>query len=163
MAYIDKFETEDTQLISLLVQDPVYYVRQQFVERICRYAANGHLPCSFTILLVLVAHEPEPTLKEKAKNFIIRQAKNQRSEGQELLEHEFVRLIHLLAHHPDFSREEEDVKLFESYLDFFIDAVATSENVSYIYYMSGQLKMVRDRSSENSEVDNFNVANLYIE
>lgn len=92
-----------------------------------------------------------------------------------------VRLIHLLAHHPDFSTDVEDLKTFSRYsylylsmprssfpvvisdiclasincryLEFFLDCVATKENVSLLYYLSLKVKTVRDaRSSEYDSV-----------
>jgi sister-chromatid-cohesion protein PDS5 len=66
-----------------------------------------------------------------------------------------VDFAHLLAHHPDFSMETDDLQTFEVYLKFFLDTLATSENIAFLYYAGAQLKMVRTRNSEKS-------INLYV-
>jgi sister-chromatid-cohesion protein PDS5 len=66
-----------------------------------------------------------------------------------------VDFVHLLAHHPDFSMETDDLQTFEVYLKFFLDALATSENIAFLYYAGAQLKMVRTRNSDKS-------INLYV-
>jgi sister-chromatid-cohesion protein PDS5 len=71
------------------------------------------------------------------------------------LEHYFVDFAHLLAHHPDFTMDTDDLQTFEVYLKFYLDTLATAENISFLYYASAQLKMVRDKHSENS-------LNLYV-
>lgn len=65
----------------------------------------------------------------------------------------FARFIHLLAHHPDFSREPEEIQQFTRYIDFFLDCLATPESVSFLYYLASRLKGVRDSESQgHSEV-----------
>lgn len=95
----------------------------------------------------------------------------QRVEYFELL---FVRLLHILAHHPDFSTEHEDLLdlakyvfyiLFPNvhnpmirrrYIQFYLDLVATSENVPLLYHLATKGKTVRDHSSfVHSEVSSY--------
>lgn len=64
-----------------------------------------------------------------------------------------VRLLHLLAHHPNFSLDVQDLRITSKYIEFYMDCVANNENVSLLYYLAGQLKTVRDAESQNdSEV-----------
>lgn len=88
-----------------------------------------------------------------------------------------VRLLHLLAHHPDFSPEVDDLKTFARYedispqqllealtrqlttasvdcfryIEFFLDCVLTKENVALLYYLALKCKTVRD--SKSAEFD----------
>lgn len=82
----------------------------------------------------------------------------------------FVRLLHTLAHHPDYSLEETelpDIARLElfclsrrllmlilcRYIEFYLDCVANSENSSMLYHLALKLKTVRDAESEEySEV-----------
>ena len=145
--YQSLIEPLDAEILSLLMQDPVYQVRSRFIEKLGQCLVAQTIPIHYIILLTLVAHDPDQELKAKCKNVLVRHS---RQTGQ-MVEQTFVRLIHLLAHHPDFSSEAEDVALFEAYIYFFLDAVANADNVSYLYYMAGQLKLVRDKTSENSD------------
>jgi sister chromatid cohesion protein PDS5 len=84
----------------------------------------------------------------------------------------FIRLLHLLAHHPDFGTTKEELLdaamyvvfsiiftpwkltlLFISYIQFYLDLMATSENISLLYHLSFKGKNVRDSESHSgSEV-----------
>ncbi len=70
----------------------------------------------------------------------------------DLLELSYVRLLHMLSHHPDFGADLESLQLFAKYIEFFLETVSSSENISYLYIVSGQLKVVRDVLSETSDV-----------
>ena len=90
----------------------------------------------------------------------------------EHLELIFIELLHLLAHHPDFGTTKEELldsamyivssimfawwkltKWFISYVQFYLDLMATSENISLLYYLSFAGKRVRDSESHSgSEV-----------
>jgi hypothetical protein len=70
----------------------------------------------------------------------------------DLLELSYVRLLHMLSHHPDFGDDLESLQLFAKYIEFFLETVSSSENISYLYIVSGQLKVVRDVLSETSDV-----------
>ena len=64
------------------------------------------------------------------------------------MEHHFPEFCHILAHHPDFSVDELDS--FERYCTFFLETIATSDNISYLYQLANQMKTVRDRFLEDS-------------
>ncbi|KAG8885366.1 hypothetical protein FRB97_001441 [Tulasnella sp. 331] len=60
----------------------------------------------------------------------------------------FVRLLHLLAHHPDFSADAEGLADMSKYIAFFVDLLATSDNVSLLFHLAGRTKTVRDSESQ---------------
>ena len=105
--------------------------------------------------LTLAAHEPEASLKARAKGALIRIAIFKRSadgvsKKGKLLETFFSDFCQLLSHHPDFSMDYEDLELFESYVQFYLETVATDENISYLYASAAQLKMVKDKYLDDS-------------
>lgn len=64
-----------------------------------------------------------------------------------------VRLLHLLIHHPDFELSLEALQSVLKHIEFYVDCVANSENVSLMYYLIGQLKAVQDVDPDfNNEV-----------
>jgi len=91
----------------------------------------------------------------------------------------FVRLIHLIAHHPDYTNEPEDLKSIARwvlvtslslvlplsrhetgpfrrfdyrYIEFYLDLVMAKENVSLLYALSAKVKTVKDRDPQYSKV-----------
>ncbi|KAJ3090604.1 hypothetical protein HK102_003230 [Quaeritorhiza haematococci] len=162
--YKKMIEVSDFIKLTLIVQDPIYQVRNAMIEKLCKCLQNKEVPFSFITAIMLAAHEPEEELKNKAKGFIARKAKQQRqpdepavqnSASNTLVESMIVRFVHLLSHHPDFAKDIEDLHMFAAYIDFFLDAVGTSENVSFMYHMVAKVKTMRDRHADDSE-------NLYI-
>ncbi|KAJ3361606.1 hypothetical protein HDU91_003842, partial [Kappamyces sp. JEL0680] len=153
-AYAPAFEIDDFNKISLLVQDQVYYVRNMFIESLCEALVYKKVAIKYAVWLLLAAHEPEADLKLRVKHFVQKRAKEQRdqdvSKRHALLEHHFVDFCFLLSHHPDFSTDKEDLKLFEAYVLFFLECLGTAENISYFYATASQMKTVRDKTMEDS-------------
>lgn len=57
------------------------------------------------------------------------------------------RLVHLLAHHPDFSaqdRDDEDLINFSVYFSYYFDAIVSAENLVLVYHYSQRIKQVQD-------------------
>jgi sister-chromatid-cohesion protein PDS5 len=150
----EHLEPLDFAKLGLLVQDPIFSVREKFQDTICNLVAEEKLGAKYCILLLLAAHEPERELRTKLKAFVSRQARRGRlamKSSSNVVETYYVDFLHLLSHHPDFSFASEDLKLFEVYIRFFLEAVAVSDNVSYLYCVSAQLKSVKDRLAADSE------------
>lgn len=155
------FEPTDFNTLALLMQDPVYHLRNTFVEKMCAALSGRKIAPKFAMGLMLSAQEPEEVLKSKVAGFLIKTAKVMRNEGtfcddvdpskkKVLLEHHFPEFCHLLSHHPDFSTVKSELKTFELYVTFFLDTIATSENISYLYALASQMKTVKDRFMEDS-------------
>jgi len=69
-----------------------------------------------------------------------------------MIEYALVYLIHIIAHHPDYSTDLKDLQYSALYIEFFLEAVATAENVSFLYSLAAQLKEYRDLYSTDSHV-----------
>lgn len=78
----------------------------------------------------------------------------------------FARLLHLLAHHPDFSTDPDDIAMtaqcarlllasfwstvtrVRRYIRFYLENIAGSENISFLYHLAAVLKTVRDAATD---------------
>lgn len=70
---------------------------------------------------------------------------------QRHLEQPFVRLVHLLAHHPDFDgddHDDDDIATMSKYVEMYIDCVATEQNAPYLYHLALKIKTVRDKDGD---------------
>ncbi|KAI8807417.1 armadillo-type protein [Cladochytrium replicatum] len=140
--------------LALTIQDPIFEVRNQFVEKLLKYLLRRKMSMNFLSMLALAAHDPETTFKAKVKSFLTKQGEIQRAGSQEnaAVESLLPRVIHLLSLHPDFSTEPEALTLLAGYLEFFVDAVATSESVSYMYHLAGKIKLAKDKHSDTENI-----------
>ncbi|XP_006463974.1 hypothetical protein AGABI2DRAFT_225984, partial [Agaricus bisporus var. bisporus H97] len=132
----------------LTIQDTCYGVRSTFLNKLITLYMTRKLPPPFGVVFFLTVHDPEEDVKGNAATCVRALLKKlnpqQRVEYFELL---FVRLLHILAHHPDFSTEHEDLLDLAKYIQFYLDLVATSENVPLLYHLATKGKTVRDHSS----------------
>jgi sister-chromatid-cohesion protein PDS5 len=47
------------------------------------------------------------------------------------------------------------------YIDFFLNAVATAENVAYLYFMAAKIKMAKDANVDDSTVSSFSIDSFF--
>ncbi|RUS17197.1 armadillo-type protein [Endogone sp. FLAS-F59071] len=156
--YEDMITTQDFETLALTIQDSCNYVRSLFAQRLIKYLGARRIHTRYYAVLMLVAHEPEAELKIQVKTFLTREAKSKqiREDNALLFEMTIARLIHVLAHHPDFSTSIQDLHIFAIYIDLFFDCVANADNVSFLYYVASRIKMVRDATTPDAS------DNLYV-
>ncbi|KAG0342315.1 hypothetical protein BG000_005598 [Podila horticola] len=144
--------------LALIIQDPVFRVRHGLAKRIMKYIRKKDLHVRHLAVLFLAAHEPEVEWKKIIRDFLLQTSRTQES-GNKLMHNELTlaRLIHLLANHPDFaaklpeddasgpheSHSINDLTLSAKYIEFYLDTMANSENISLIFYIASLLKTVR--------------------
>ncbi|KAG0267491.1 hypothetical protein BG011_004525 [Mortierella polycephala] len=150
----------DYSHLALVIQDPVYRVRHGLASRIMKYLRSKELHIRYLAVLILAAHEPEDEWRMQVRNFLIHQSKSQESAESNLMLNELTlaRVMHLLANHPDFvlktspdnvfsdaqeTHTVEDLNLAARYIEFYLETMANSENVSLIFYIASLLKTVR--------------------
>ncbi|KAF9571866.1 hypothetical protein EC968_010594 [Mortierella alpina] len=152
----------DYRRLALVMQDTIFGVRQGFATRVMKYIRSKELHIRYLAVLFLGAHEPELEWRQKVRGFLIQQSRGQAgAEDSKLMLNELslARLLHLLANHPDFvitGRSEADVftettkqhsvddlNLTARYIEFYLETMANSENVSLIFYIVTLLKTVR--------------------
>ncbi|KAH6587489.1 hypothetical protein BASA61_006214 [Batrachochytrium salamandrivorans] len=145
----------DLRRMSLLVQDPVYHVRNNFIIKLCACIQSTQAPSEYIIMLFFIAHEPDVTLKNQVRGFVTRRAKQIRNcddtSQAPLVENTFGSFLHLASHHPDFSASQDDLESSEGYARFFLDTVATAENIALLYSIATKIKTVKDKHSSDSE------------
>ncbi|KAF9443853.1 ARM repeat-containing protein [Macrolepiota fuliginosa MF-IS2] len=132
----------------LTIQDTCYGVRSTFLNKLIVLFMSRKLPPAFSVIFFLTVHDPEEDVKTSAeacvRSLLRKLSPAQRVEYFELM---FVRLLHTLAHHPDFGTEHDDLLDLAKYLKFYLGLIATSENVSLLYNLTQKGKTVRDHAS----------------
>ncbi|EMD34698.1 hypothetical protein CERSUDRAFT_116889 [Gelatoporia subvermispora B] len=134
--------------LAITLQDPSYFVRIKFITKLVAFLSVRKLPLRFNVIPFLAVHDPEADVKNKAKAYVVYA---QRAMPKQLrlvsFDMNFIRLIHLLAHHPDFAISEENLPDVAKYIEFFLDLVANAENVALLYHLALKAKTVRDADS----------------
>ncbi|KAG0073323.1 hypothetical protein BGZ89_006616 [Linnemannia elongata] len=174
-AYEKMVAVSDFSRLALVIQDPVYRVRHGFATRIMKYLRAKELHIRYLAVLILVAHEPEVDWKAQVQKFLTIQSKSQAIDSNLMLnELTLARALHLLSNHPDFvikvtddddkdvfggalpTHSVQDLNLAAKYIEFYLDTMANSENISLIFYVASLMKTVRFANP------NDNTHNLYV-
>ncbi|KAI0777199.1 hypothetical protein BD413DRAFT_514292 [Trametes elegans] len=135
--------------IALTIQDPVYQVRMTFLNKLVALLSKGKLPPQYNIIPFLSVHDPEADVKSKAQAYVTYGLRAvPKAQRLARFETTFIRLLHLLAHHPDFKIEHEYLPDIAKYIQFYLDLVASNENVSLLYHLALKAKTVRDADSQ---------------
>ncbi|KAG5654557.1 hypothetical protein H0H81_000082 [Sphagnurus paluster] len=147
--------------LAVTVQDTCYNVRISFLTKLVSLLQPRKLQPSYNVIPFLTIHDPEDDVKAMATSYITGALKKMkpsiRTEHMEII---FIRLLHLLAHHPDFKKVHDDLVDIAKYIQFYIDTVATSENVSLLYHLAMKGKSVRDSESHTYTENLYVIAEL---
>ncbi|KAK9451020.1 armadillo-type protein [Limtongia smithiae] len=135
---------KDINSLSLLVQDTNFQVRQAFIDKLKMYLAREQLPEKYIPIMFLMAYEPEDEVKDELVMWIRARLAKQNQQKGTVLENCFPRLLHLLAHHPDYGTNVDDLLDSAQYLIFYMNTVVTEQNISLIFYFAQRVKQVRD-------------------
>ncbi|KAI9305906.1 hypothetical protein BJ944DRAFT_160861 [Cunninghamella echinulata] len=157
--YQDTMNIKNFEQLGLLLQDTCYYVRYEFGTFLMSGLKSNELHPRYYVLLFLCAHEPEEAFLKTVQNFIRRRASFIES-VMTSRDMSFIRLIHLLAHHPDFTTEDEDLITFAHFIEFYLSCIATSENISYLYHASQKIKTSVDIVSEEKSINSHVLADI---
>lgn len=131
-------------------QDPCYEVREALFTKMVKYLGARKLGFRYLTILLLVAFEPEESLRESVRIFLQKTFQALKATPNSALPETLLyRLIHMLAHHPDFSTDLDDIKLNAKYIEFYLDLLANPENVSYLYFLASGLKSAYDVMGES--------------
>ena len=148
--------------LALVAQDPVLNVRSSFLQRLKKYLVQQKLPQRFYTIPFLLAFEPNASLRadnttwirSRTAAFHALQAQKSSSKASVVMESVFARLLSLLAHHPDYDNTAEDLVEFARYLLYYLQPVATEENLSMIYHLAQRVKQSRDAVDPSSGYNN---------
>jgi sister-chromatid-cohesion protein PDS5 len=156
---LDSFLTPaDFVQLSLVTHDPCPQVRKGFSEKLMKYLGQGRLPSRFYTVLFFLAHEPDRNIKNSTMTWIRSRRAAFAARKETVLESVFARLLSLLAHHPDFDKDDDVLKLMSEYIMYYLKSVATEENLSLIFHVAQRVKGVADGIAPSRQADE----NLYI-
>ncbi|KAH4180122.1 hypothetical protein HBI81_180510 [Parastagonospora nodorum] len=156
---LDSFLTPaDFVQLALVTHDPCPQVRKGFSEKLMKYLGQGRLPSRFYTVLFFLAHEPDRNIKSSTMTWIRSRRAAFAARKDTVLESVFARLLSLLAHHPDFDKEDEVLKLISEYILYYLKCVATEDNLSLIFHVAQRVKGVADGIEPSRQADE----NLYI-
>ena len=141
--------------LATVAQDQEDPVRRLFLQRLKKYLGKTRLSSRFYVIPFLLAFEPSQDIKSDTTTWIRSRATHfsalptQRTSGgvsqqNTVLEFVFARLISLLAHHPDYSPETDDLVDFSRYIIFYLRNVATADNISLIFHIAQRVKQTRN-------------------
>nr|WJN24945.1 cohesin maintenance factor [Sporisorium sorghi] len=148
--------------LAFTVQDESFNVRSRVLHKLLSLLQARRIDGRFLAMAFLAAYDPE----EENRNIVLRYcqaaARSMPAEQRlKLLDMSLPRLLHLLAHHPDFSREtREDLMQFVRYLEFFLEALAGAANVSVLFYLATRVKGVRDAESQGASENLYALSEL---
>ncbi|KAK3902778.1 armadillo-type protein [Staphylotrichum tortipilum] len=135
---------EDFDALALTCQDPVQEVRHGFVKKLQKYLADSKLRSRFYTVVFLMAFEPSAEFKQRTETWIRSRARHFQDHKQPVLEAVMARLLSLLAHHPDYSAELDELVDHARYLLFYVSLVATEANLGLIYKYAERVKQTQD-------------------
>ncbi|KAF9482670.1 hypothetical protein BDN70DRAFT_399452 [Pholiota conissans] len=138
--------------LAAFIQDPCYEVRNIFLTKAIALLQPRKLPPKFNLLPFLTLLDPEPASKIIASAYVANaKSRMPRAVKVECLEMIFIRYLHLLAHHPDYGTGQPDeIVEMAGYIQFYLDLIASSENISLLYHLAQKGKTVRDPESHGS-------------
>jgi sister chromatid cohesion protein PDS5 len=150
-----------------LIQKP-HEVRSGVTGQLKKYLGQGRLNHRWFTPLFILAFDPHTELrmstltwlKSRVQHFARQQ---QQAKAQDKRAHENVmeslmaRLISFLAHHPDYPLKDsdgydDDLIEFCKYFVFYLQAVASEDNLSLIYHVAQRPKQARDGVSGTDEM-----------
>ncbi|OTA66456.1 hypothetical protein K449DRAFT_325916 [Hypoxylon sp. EC38] len=138
------FSHADFNQLAFLTQDPSAMVRRLFVEKLQKYLVQNKLRPRFYTMIFLTAFEPDASFKNQIETWIRSRARFFRDAKQNVMESTMGRLISLLAHHPDYGTEVEDLIDHARYILYYVSNVATEDNFGMIYKYAERVKQTRD-------------------
>ncbi|KAL9028362.1 MAG: hypothetical protein Q9196_003267 [Gyalolechia fulgens] len=144
-----------------VAQDSEKPVRSGFLQRLKKYLNNQKLPPRFYTIPFLLAFEPSDELKvdvttwikSRAAAFASAKATGASTRANTVMESVFARLLSVLSYHPDYASAPEDLIDFSRYIIFYLQNVATADNLSLIYHIAQRVKQCRDAVSYSPAPD----------
>ncbi|KAJ6631101.1 armadillo-type protein [Mycena sp. CBHHK59/15] len=136
--------------LAIVVQDTCFDVRQIFLKKLITLSHPPRVPPRYNVIPFLTVHDPEVDVKALAMSYINgvlrRLPPAKRVQHMEII---FIRLLHLLAHHPDFATSHEELIDIAAYIKFYLQQIANSDTISLLYHLAMKGKTVRDGESQH--------------
>ena len=149
--------------LALVAQDSIQDVRAGFLQRLKKYLHHQKLAQRFYTIPFLFAFEPSDEVRSdvttwiKSRATVFSNIKSQQlgssSKVNTVMESVIARLISLLSHHPDYASDAEELIDLSRYFIFYLQNVATEDNISLIYHIAQRVKACRDAVSSTPAPD----------
>ncbi|KAL8807815.1 MAG: hypothetical protein Q9182_000464 [Xanthomendoza sp. 2 TL-2023] len=149
--------------LAVVAQDSIQEVRAGFLQRLKKYLHHQKLPQRYYTIPFLFAFEPIEQIRSDVTTWIKSRAvafsniKAQQmgpsTKVSTVMESIIARLISLLSHHPDYANEAEELVDLSRYIIFYLQNVATEDNLSLIYHIAQRVKACRDAISPTPAQD----------
>lgn len=150
--YDDLFDAASFNKLAEVIQDPSIQVRRHFMEKLQNLLARGMLKPRFYTMVFLAAFEPVKEIKARVETWVRSRTRFYAEMKKPVMEAVMGRLIPLLAHHPDYSDDADDLADFSQYFLLYLNTVANEDNISHIYKYAERVKQTRDAlNPENSD------------
>ncbi|KAJ7160887.1 armadillo-type protein [Mycena filopes] len=135
--------------LALVVQDTAFEVRISYLRKLVKLSHPQKVPAHYNVIPFLTVHDPENDVKSLAKSYVTGvMQKMPAAKRVQHMEMMFIRLLHLLAHHPDFATSQEEMLDIAKYIQFYIGQIGNSDTISLLYHLAMKAKTVRDSESE---------------
>ncbi|KAK4198159.1 putative sister chromatid cohesion protein PDS5 [Triangularia verruculosa] len=146
----DLLTPEDFNALALTTQDAAQEVRHGFVRTLQKYLVDDKLRARFYTMIFLMAFEPNTEFKQRTETWIRSRARHYASTKQYVLEAVLGRLFSLLAHHPDYSSDPEELVDHARYILFYVSLVATEANLGLLSKYAERAKQTQDALNPES-------------
>lgn len=163
---------QNFERIAYTLSYPPFAVRRGLVEQLKKYLSTSKLHHRWLTILFLLVVEPDTPLRTstlawlKSRNLAMIRAQKQvrvvngdkktQTSSSNIMELLLARLISLLAHHPDYPDPQQpdyEAEMFDmaKYIIYYLQAVATEDNLSLIFHVSQRLKQAQDALHPDSD------------
>ncbi|TFY67169.1 hypothetical protein EVJ58_g1799 [Rhodofomes roseus] len=164
LATVEAFSNEITEnciLVAITIQDPCYQVRITFMDKLVGLLTARKLGPNYNVIPFLAVHDPEADVINRAKAYVMTALRSiPKVFRLQQFEVVFIRLLHLVAHHPDFAVNAETLPDLAKYVEFYLEHVATAENISLLYHLAMKAKTVRDAVSHKYSENLYAISEL---
>lgn len=147
----DILTPKDFNKLALFTQDAVQEVRHGFISKLQKYLAEGKLRTRFYTIVFLTAFEPHTEFKQRTETWIRSRARYYQENKQPVLEATMARLLSVLAHHPDYRTDPDELVDHARYIIFYVSLVATESNLGLIFKYAERVKQTADSLDPTSD------------
>ncbi|EOO04414.1 hypothetical protein UCRPA7_88 [Phaeoacremonium minimum UCRPA7] len=156
----DMLPPDDFNALATVTQDSHPQVRRAFIEKLQKYLVQAKLRPKFYTIIFLAAFEPAQDFKQRIETWIRSRVHHYQVSGQPVMEAIMARLLSLLAHHPDFSTDSDDLVDHARYILFYVSNVATESNLGLIFRYAERVKQTRDAINPDMSENLYVVSDL---
>ncbi|KAL5877658.1 Sister chromatid cohesion protein pds5 [Pyricularia oryzae] len=143
---------DDFNRLAEVAQDGQRNVRHGFIAKLQKYLALGQLRPRWYTVAFLTVYEPDEDFRQNVETWIRSRSRHFRETNSPLMESTLPRLIHLLAHHPDFDHDTDSLVSHARYILFYVSNVASESNLGMLFKYAERTKQTQDAlDTEKSE------------